>query len=287
MNSAVDLRHAVRNLNSLPALPVIAQKLMALKLDTEEGEKQMLLLISQDPMISAKIIGLANSPLLGASRHITAVRDAAMLLGLTRVKSVATGIAVMSLVSKPIGRFDPQELWLHTMAVSFAMLPVVRAMPGKNRPPDDQIFLAGMLHDIGYLALAHLDTQRSDDLHTRMVIEPNRPAIEIERELLDITHDELGAELAKHWNLPSEIVAVIRYHHTPDLEAAAEGQPLVRIINITEKLLPLLGMRECVGNYVSPEEWAALGIDPARAQEIADQAVEQANQAAQFSNSFN
>jgi putative nucleotidyltransferase with HDIG domain len=287
MNAPIDLRQAVRNLNSLPALPVIAQKLMALKLDSEEGEKQMMLLISQDPMISAKIIGLANSPLLGATRHIAAVRDAAMLLGLNRVKSVATGIAVMSLVNKPIGRFDPQELWLHNMAVAFAMLPVVRAMPAKNRPQDDQIFLAGMLHDIGYLALAHLDTQRSDDLHTRLVIEPDRLAIEVERELSEVTHDELGAELAKHWNLPSEVVAVIRYHHTPDVAEAAEGQPLVRIVNITEKLLPQLGLHEFVGNYVAPEEWTALGIDPDRAEEIAEQAIEQANQAAQFASSFN
>ena len=209
-----------------------------------------------------------------------------MLLGLTRVKSVATGIAVMSLVSKPVGRFDPQELWLHSMSVAFAMLPVVRAMPSRNRPKDDLIFLTGMLHDIGYLALAHLDTQRSDDLHTRLVIEPDRPAIEVERELLDVTHDELGAELAKYWNLPSEIVSVIRYHHTPDDEKAAEGQPLVRIINITEKLLPPLGMREFVGNYVAPEEWAALGIDPEKTAEITEQAEEQANQAAQFYNSF-
>jgi HD-like signal output (HDOD) protein len=283
MNPPVNLRQAVRNLNSLPALPIIAQKLMALKLDSEEGEKQMMLLIAQDPMISAKIIGLANSPLLGATRHITAVRDASMLLGLTRVKSVATGIAVMSLVSKPVGRFDPQELWMHSMGLSFAMLPVVRAMPAKNRPADDMIFLSGMLHDIGYLALAHLDTQRSDDLHTRLVIEPDRLAIDVERELLEVTHDELGAELAKYWNLPSEIVAVLRYHHNPDAPEAAEGQPMVRIINLTEKLLPTFGLRENVGNYVTPEEWIALEIDPDKAVEITEQAVEQANQAAQFS----
>ncbi len=283
MNTPVDLRKAVRNLNSLPALPVIAQKLLALKLDSEEGERQMMLLIAQDPMISAKIIGLANSPLLGATRHITAVRDAAMLLGLTRVKSVATGIAVMSLVSKPVGRFDPQELWMHSMGLSFAMLPVVRAMPAKNRPQDDAIFLSGMLHDIGYLALAHLDTQRSDDLHTRFVIEPDRLAIDVERELLEVTHDELGAELAKYWNLPSEIVAVLRYHHHPEAPEATEGQPMVRIINLTEKLLPTIGLRENVGNYIAPEEWIALGIDPDRADEITEQAVEQANQAAQFS----
>jgi putative nucleotidyltransferase with HDIG domain len=286
MNTPVDLRKAVRNLNSLPALPVIAQKLMALKLDSEEGERQMMLLIAQDPMISAKIIGLANSPLLGATRKIVTAKDAAMLLGLTRVKSVATGIAVMSLVSKPIGRFNPQELWMHCMGVAFAMLAVVRAMPDNKRPQDDMMFLAGMLHDIGYLALAHLDSQRSDDLHTRLFIEPDRLAIEVERELLEVTHDELGAELAKHWNLPSEIVTVLRYHHTPDAAEAA-GQPLVRIVNLTEKLLPTLGLREFSGNYVAPEEWAALGIDPVRADEIREQAVEQANQAAQFTDSFN
>lgn len=267
-------------------MPVIAQKLLTLNLDSDKGEQQMMLLIGQDPMISAKIIGLANSPLLGLTRHIATVKDAAMLLGLTRVKSVATGIAVMSLVSKPIGRFDPQELWMHNMSVAFAMLPVVHAMPTKNRPQDDTIFLAGMLHDIGYLVLAHLDVERSDDLHTRLAIEADRPAIEVERELLEMTHDELGAELAEHWNLPSEIVAVLRYHHTPDAEEAAEGQPLVRILNITEKLLPSPGLHEYVGNYVAPEEWAALGIDPARADEIAAQAAEQADQAIQFAGSF-
>ncbi|HAF44232.1 MAG: histidine kinase [Sideroxydans sp. GWF2_59_14] len=282
----VDLRAAVRNLNSLPAMPVIAQKLLALKLDSDEGERQMMLLIAQDPMISAKIIGLANSPLLGASRHITAVKDAAMMLGLTRVKSVATGIAVMSLVNKPIGRFDPQELWMHNLGVAFAMLPVVRAMPVRNRPADDQIFLAGMLHDIGYLALAHLDPERSDDLHTRLVIEESRPAIEVERELLEVTHDELGAELAKHWNLPEEIVAVIRYHHTPDAEEASEAQPLVRIVNITERLIPSFGLREFVGHQIGAEEWEALGIDPEKAEEIAAQAAEQAEQATQFASTF-
>jgi HD-like signal output (HDOD) protein len=192
----------------------------------------------------------------------------------------------MSLVNKPIGRFDPQELWMHNLGVAFAMLPVVRAMPARNRPADDMIFLAGMLHDIGFLALAHLDPKRSDDLHTRLVIEENRPAIEVERELLDVTHDELGAELAKYWNLPEEIVSVIRYHHTPDAPESAGGQPLVRIVNITEKLIPSFGLREFVGNTVSDEEWAALGIDPSRAEEIAALAAEQAEQATQFASTF-
>jgi HD-like signal output (HDOD) protein len=286
MTTADVLRLAVRELNNLPAMPVIAHKLLALKLDTDEGERQMMLLIEQDPLISAKIIGLANSPLLGASRKVSTVKEAALLLGLTRVKSVATGIAIMSLVSKPIGRFDPQEFWLHNMAVAFAMLPVVRAMPFKLRPADDLIFLTGMLHDIGFLALAHLNSQLSDDLLTRMLIEPERPVTSIEDELMGISHTELGAELAQHWGLPSEIVAVLRYHHTPDAEAAEEGLPLARIINVTEKLLSATGLHEFVGHQVSDAEWAALGIAPDQAEEISMQAAEQADQAMQFAASF-
>ncbi|MDH2916017.1 MAG: HDOD domain-containing protein [Gallionella sp.] len=286
MNSPNNLRIAVRNLNNLPAMPLIAQKLLALDLERDEGERKMMLLIAQEPLISARIIGLANSPMLGASRKINTVNDAIMLLGLNKVKSVASGIAVMSLAKQSIGRFDPKELWLHSMAVAFAMLPVVRAMPANKRPTDDLIFLTGMLHDIGYLALAYLDTKRSDDLHTRMFIEADRLVIDIENELLQISHDELGAELAKHWHLPSEIVAVLRYHHTPDAEGAEEGLPLARIINVTEKLLSSTGLHEFVGHQVSTEEWGVLGIDPDQADEIAAQAAEQADQAMQFAASF-
>jgi len=286
MTTAAELRLAVRELNNLPAMPVIAHKLLALKLDTDEGERQMMLLIEQDPLISAKIIGLANSPLLGASRKVSTIKEAAILLGLTRVKSVSTGIAIMSLVSKPIGRFDPQGFWLHNMAVAFAMLPVVRAMPSKLRPADDLIFLTGMLHDIGFLALAHLNSQLSDDLLTRMLIEPERPVTSIEDELMGISHAELGAEFAQHWGLPSEIVAVLRYHHMPDAEGAEEGLPLARIINVTEKLLSATGMHEFVGHQVSDAEWEALGIDPDQANDIAIHVAEQADQAMQFGASF-
>jgi HD-like signal output (HDOD) protein len=286
MTVADKLRLAVRELNNLPAMPVIAHKLLALKLDSDAGERQMILLIEQDPLISAKIIGLANSPLLGSSRKTTSLKEACLLLGLKKVKSIATGIAMMSLASKPIGRFDPQELWLHNMAVAFAMLPVVRAMPSKLRPADDLIFLTGMLHDIGFLALAHLNSQLSDDLLTRMLVEPERLVTTIEDELMGISHAELGAACAQNWGLPGEIVAVLRYHHTPDADGAEEGLPLARILNVTEKLLAATSLHEFVGDQVSDEEWAALGIAPDDAKEIALQAAEQANQAMQFAATF-
>ncbi len=282
-----EIVQAIKNLDVLPAIPVIAQRLLALNLDTEEGERMLLVLIGQDPQISAKILGLANSAMVGASRKIQTLREATMLLGMKRVQSIATGIAIISIMAKaPEGEFNIHDLWQHSFRVAFAMQGIARMMPADMRPHEEQIFLAGMLHDIGFLVLAYIDPRLSDKLHNHLAAQPERPAEEVEREILEIGHDELGAELARHWSLPEEIIAVLRYHHNPDADGAAIGQPLVRIVNITEKLLPSLNFMEYVAPEISDEEWQALGISPSRAEEAKEQASMQAEQAEQFASSF-
>ncbi len=282
-----NLKLAIQNLDSLPAMPVVAQKILTLSLDTSEGESQLLKLIEKDPQISARIIGLANTPLFGASRRITSVQDAAMLLGLTRVKSVAMGIAVMSALARhPTGLLDLKKLWLHSLGIAVAMRTLARAMPSRTRPLDDEIFLAGLLHDIGFVVLNYLDTGLSDALHARLAATPDRSVQEIEAEVLDTGHAELGAELARRWDLPERIIAVLRHHHTPDAEEAAAGQPLVTLVNLAEKLLPSFGIEEHVPADLTPEDWLSLGIDPARAEELAATVLEQAEQARQVANAF-
>lgn len=286
-SNTVNLREAVKNLDALPAMPIIAQKLLSLDTATDDGERQLLMLIEQDPLISAKIIGLSNAPILGATRKISSMKEAAMLLGLKKVKSVATGIAMTSLKTRSsTGQLDLNNLWLHNLGVAFAMQAISRAIPRAIRPSDDQVFLAGMLHDIGYLALATLDTRRSDELHTYMAAKTKRPSLQIERSILEMCHDELGGELARRWNLPEEIANVIRFHHTPGINEHIAGQPLVRLAYIAEKLLPAFGIDEYVEPGVNDADWEALGIDPANVEEIIVHIAEQADQASLFAASF-
>lgn len=284
---SVNLKQAIRHLDSLPAMPVIAQKILALDLESDEGEQAMLKLIEKDPQIAAKIIGLANTPLFGASKRVVSVSDAAMLLGITRVKSVTMGIAVMSsLVKKPAGSLDVQGLWMHSLSISLAMRTLSRAMPRNTRPLDDEIFLAGLLHDIGYMVLNHLDSQRSDELQTRLATEQGRSCIEIEAGFLEMNHCELGAELARYWDLPDSIVAVLRHHHDPENEDAAVGQPLVSMVNLAEKFLPDFGISEQAPSEIDAEEWQALGIDPAKAGELIEQITQQAAEVKQTAGNF-
>ena len=280
MNTSSNLKQAITKLDSLPTMPVIAQKLLALPLDTDDGEAQLLKLIEVDPLISAKIVGLANTSLFGSPVKVSSVRDAAMRLGLTRVKSVAIGIATMSTLTKlPEGQLKAGELWLHSMGIAVAMRTIAKFMPAHVRPLDDHIFLAGLLHDIGYMALAYIDTAASNALHARLQTLGEASLLATERELVGMTHSDIGAQLGRHWDLPEEVISVMRYHHAPDEEGAAEGQPLVSMINMAEKLLDEFGIIEPVHGTISEQDWTDLGINPSRADEICAQVAEVAEQA--------
>lgn len=281
-SSIVNLKESIHQLDTLPAMPVIARKILALDLESEAGEREMLKLVEKDPQIAAKIIGLANTPLFGVCKRIYSISDAATMLGIKRVKSVSLGISVMSsLNKKSAGKLDIQNLWLHGLAISLAMKTLASAMPRNTRPSDDSIFLAGLLHDIGYMVLNHLDPKRSDELQMRFATETDRPCIEIENELLGISHCELGAELVRAWGLPENIVAVLRYHHDSENENAAVGQPLVSIISLAEKILVAFGIPEGVGTEIGADEWEALGIDPTKAVELIEQINKQADEVVQ------
>lgn len=281
--SGIDLKQSLERINTLPAMPVIAQKLLALPLDTDEGEMQLLKLIAQDPQIAAKVIGLSNTSLFGSPGKITSVSDAAMRLGLTRVKSVAIGIATMSALTKlPEGKLKSTDLWTHSMAIAIAMRIIAKHMPTRVRPMDDQIFLAGLLHDIGYNALSYLDTEASNKLHDTLADTPAESLLTVEQDLLGIHHGEIGAQLGMHWSLPEEIVAVMRYHHTPEDPNAEIGQPLVSLVSYAEKMLSAFGVAEHTAQEITEQEWLDLGIDPSKAEAIVEEISTVGEQAKQL-----
>ncbi len=282
------LTQSLADIDSLPAMPAIALKLMALKLDTAEGEAQLLTLIEQDPQISAKLISLSNSPALGVTRKVCSVNEAAMLLGLDRVKTVSLGIAVLSNFPQLPGsqNFAPQDLWLHSLTIAIAMHTLSLSMPRQRRPRHDHIYLAGLLHDIGYMAIHYLDNAASNELHHQLRLQPKRPVMEIELQILGVSHCYIGAQLARQWNLPEEIITVLGYHHEPYVDQVAADNPLVRLLNLTEKLLPNFGINEYCGTEITDQEWHELGIDPGKADELRDSVNELAIQAAQIADIF-
>jgi len=267
-----DLQQSLAHIHTLPAMPVIAQKMLSLALNTDEGEAQLLKLIAQDPQISARIIGLSNSSLFGTPGSITSINDAAMYLGLAQVKFVAIGMAAISALTKPPeSKLKSADLWTHSMTIATAMRVIAKYMPVRIRPADEQIFLAGFLHDIGYNVLNFIAKDICNTLFEKLHTPSDTSLLEIEHALLGTHHGEIGAQLAIHWGLPAEIIAVIRYHHIPDSANAEIGQPLVRLVNMTEKLLPDFAIIENSAQEITQQDWINLGIDPGKADSIIEE----------------
>lgn len=278
---------ALRNLDSLPAMPEIARKLLALELDTEAGERQMLRLIERDPQLSARIVGMANSPALGLGRRTDSIYDAAAFLGLKTLKSVAIGMALMTKMSNKVTKyFDPNDLWTHSVTVAIVMNLLTQAMPERIRPHESQTFLTGLLHDIGLMALHHFDHEASNELHRQLLLQPKRPICEIEMDLFGITHNTIGEELARHWNLPQEIIEAIGLHHSPRSDHFALSNSLAKMVNIAERLMPDFGITEHTTNSISDNEWEGLGIDVLKTDDLITLVNEMAMQVAQLPETF-
>ncbi len=269
MYPAKSLRQALDNLDSLPAIPKIAVEILALELDTDEGEHKLLELISRDPPILSKIIGLSNSPLFGTGRKILALHDAMALLGSKRVKIVALSLSMLSsMTRKASGLLDIDGLWHHSLAVALTMEMLAQLMPQNRRPSADEVYLAGLLHDIGFLVLDYLDSELCDQFLIRLKSEPKMSLEEVEEEMLGISHGELGALLVQHWNLPESIIATQNCQDVLKSKRVAAVSPLAVMANLSEKLLPTCGIGAPVQKDISIDEWHSLGIAPVNADVI-------------------
>lgn len=263
------LQAAIRKTDTLPTISVIGQRLLTLRLDTEEGERELMNLVESDPMIAARIIGLANSPIFASAKKICAMRDAVMVLGLSRVKAVAISIALMGPLRVRESRyFSIKNLWLHSFSMAVGMRTLSGMIPRHIRPPEDQLFLAGLLHDIGFLAFAYLEAKKFDEFLSQIEADPEMPVTELEREILGVSHAELGELLGRHWRLPEEIIDVIAGHHL----AAATSDPMLTLARITERMLNDSAIKEDV-REVTPEqekqELETLGLEPVHLEKAA------------------
>ena len=267
----MNIHQTVEFLQTLPALPKIAQDILSINLASDAGDELLLKLIAKDPPISARVIGLANSPIFHTSRKILTVNDASAVLGIKRIKMISLSFAmVASMTRKPPGSLDTTALGQHGMAVSLAMEVLSRAMPHDRRPPDEELYLAGLLHNIGFLVLDYTEPVISNRFHARLAAEDGRIAsTELEAQILEVNHCELGALLAEHWNLTANIIAVIRHHHhIPDNSGESVANTLIAMTCIAQRLLPTFGAHELSPPPIQAKEWQALGITDVETDEL-------------------
>lgn len=178
-------------------------------------------IIERDPAIAAKILRVANSSYYGTDT-VPTIGRALSVLGLNTVRQLVVNIGFQQMVS---GRqqsvlFDKLRFWKHSLAVAAGARILAKIkLPLKS----EELYCAGMLHDIGMLVLDRFNPDALD-CSIRCSREMSIPLFQAERNLFGYDHTAVGALLAEKWQLSPLITSAIRFHHNV-LECEDDMEP--------------------------------------------------------------
>jgi putative nucleotidyltransferase with HDIG domain len=223
----------IGRIKSLPSLPTVHLKLMhALSEDSSAGVLGDI--IGEDLAMSAKVLQWANSPLFGAMRAIVSPKHAVIYMGVETVKAMAFTESVFTQFNpRTSPNFPVEELREHSFRVAARAREIARAR-GLPQSVIDDVFLGGLMHDIGKLVLGS-----NFHVQYREVVkcfEEPEAAREKERELFKTTHAEVGAYLFWLWGLPKTVTEIVLRHHTAGPETAEVEDP-AGVVNFADGLV--------------------------------------------------
>jgi len=184
----------------LPSLPEVALKVRDTVDDVNASAKELAKVIATDAALSARLIQIANSPLLRGTKKIESVDMAVTRMGRVMVKNCVNSILVQQMFQPTTDVTDKlfREFWEHSTAV--AAISQALASFAKQKP--DQAMLAGLVHDIGALPII----KRAEDVRELLKDEA------LLRDVIAALHTRIGTALLTKWEFPAEIVAVANSH---------------------------------------------------------------------------
>jgi two-component system cell cycle response regulator len=216
--------HRFKSLENLPTLPGIAVKILEAVKDGKSSLEKIGEILSYDPPLSGKILGLINSAFYGLPAKVSTVAHAVRLLGLNTVTKVALSFSLLRLgKSAPKSDFNYPEFWRDSLVAAVAgRLMARRLIPELS----EDAFTLGLLHEIGRLSL-NQSLPKQYGLVLKECEEEFVDYFEAEDGILGLNHMELGSYLLRQWGLPESFCTAVQTHHLPALLEEGEGSALL------------------------------------------------------------
>jgi putative nucleotidyltransferase with HDIG domain len=209
-----------QGLAEVPPLPHVVRELMRELSDPTSNARSVARIAASDPALAASLIRTVNSAALGMRRKVSSVAEAVNYLGYSMVRSLVIRMRLQQVMPTRAGQaaYDGEDLWVHSLAVAYAAEALADRCPGVDKA---FVCTLGLLHDIGKLAINSYFPASAAQVRTPSPEHPSESFLDRERRILGADHAEIGAMLATHWKLPSDLVEAIRWHHSP--QDAPEG----------------------------------------------------------------
>jgi putative nucleotidyltransferase with HDIG domain len=236
--SSPSLAQVCRRIHDISTLPHVALRVMEVANDPDAGPRELKQAMEVDAALSTRVLRCVNSSAYAMRTKITNLQHAIAFLGVKQIRNLALTASVSQLFAKQetIGPYNRKHLWTHLVAVGVC----ARMAATRLRFPEfEDIFLAGLLHDIGIL----LEDQHGHAQFVQVIesLQEGQTLCKTECELFGFDHTKLGGQIAAEWKLPQGVIDSIRHHHN---SAAYQGEyaRTVQCVELANFICSLKGM---------------------------------------------
>ena len=221
----------VDQITSLPQFPeniVMIQKLIN---DPKSEMADIARQISMDPAMTADLLKVVNSAQFMLSKKVDSISEAVKMVGIRGIKNMLYSYGTQKILGDDTT--DKRILWDHSYKTAFYAYNLAKNFR-KDRNLLDDVFVGGILHDMGKIIFANVHPDLLNKIKT-FCVEKGIPASNFEDLSAGLNHAEIGALIAQKWNFPDNLVSAIRLHHDPNV-APAEFKDLVETVYLANML---------------------------------------------------
>jgi putative nucleotidyltransferase with HDIG domain len=261
----------VESMTHMATLPEVTLNIIDIVEDPTSSASDLHQIVATDPALSARVLKVVNSAFYGLPRQIGSINRAISLLGLNAVKNIAVAASLGKIFRGGSGcsSFEARELWSHSVATAATSCMISREI---NSGSSDEAFLAGLLHDIGFMIALQYDRNRFAQAFSLLEMDdlgvPRNELLLQERIVFGVDHQDLGAVLCEKWKFPRTLMAAAAHHHDPTVLSGDEAS-IPWVVHVADRLaasatggfrldLPVL--------EVNPASYDAIGLGPAALQ---------------------
>lgn len=253
----MQLEKLLKQPNALPSAPKVVRQLIETFQQEDVDIMKAAAYIESDPVLTAKLLKMANSAFFGLNRNVTTARDAISVMGLIKVRALVIAAALGDGFHM-VGGVNMSQFWRYSL--NTANISRYLALPIKI--DENTAFTAGLIHGIGELVMHMGMPEAMIDLD-RSVPMLDLKRARAERGLFGYSYADVGAALAREWKFPKKMVNAIEHQVAPfDNDVYEPIAGVIHIANWRARAEELsLGSEGLINTY--PDAIGlVLGVDP-------------------------
>ncbi|MDO6444066.1 aminoacyl-tRNA deacylase and HDOD domain-containing protein [Marinobacter sp. 2_MG-2023] len=257
----------------LPPLPETAQRIIHLRVNPNAVMGDLVDIVESDPSLAAQVVSWASSSFYAAAGQVRSVHDAvSRVLGFDMVMNLAMGLSLGRTLKPPQDHPDgyvdywQQAIWQAQSAGVLASM-----MPRGERPVFGLAYLAGLLHNFGYLLLAQVFPPHFKLVCRSLEVNSTIDSSVTEHYLLGITREQIAAQLMENWSMPEEVTLALRYQKHRGYKG--DHWVYARLLWLGRQLLTERGIALGASESIGEEVFEELGLDRKQVEEQFDELV--------------